>query len=89
MAEQHSFNNDVANKLGNIEGKLSLILDNQKEFHEKYEKLEAKVEQKFDAVDTRVGRVENKLHWYSGGLATAVGIFTMFGDSIRALFRGV
>ena len=83
MPEQHDFNNETSRTIGRMESKLDNIIDNQKEFHDRYEKIEREVK---DA-NIRISRVENKIHWYSGATAAAFTILTFFGDSIRALFR--
>ena len=66
---------DLHRAVGNIEGKLDQVLDNQHKFREDSKNL-----------DGRLVKVENKIHWYSGAVAVFVAATTFFGDKIRGIF---
>lgn len=66
---------DLQRSMGRVESKLDAVLDHQRQYMEKHDKLE-----------TRIGSVENKLHWYSGIIAASMAGLTVFGEQIRKLF---
>lgn len=54
-------------------------------------RLETKIDQLLERTgdqEQRIRRVESKLHWYSGVIAAFVGVFTFFGEKIRAAVFG-
>lgn len=66
---------DLHRAVGNIEGKLDQVLDNQHKFREDNKNL-----------DGRLSSVEQKIHWYSGVVAVFAAGITFFGDKIRGIF---
>ena len=54
-------------------------------------RLETKIDQLLERTsdqEQRIRSVESKLHWYSGGVAVFVGVFTFLGEKIRATVFG-
>jgi hypothetical protein len=64
-------------EVGRLEQKVDTILENQERFMQKHDKLA-----------TRIGSVENKIHWYTGGMAVISASFVFMGDQIRKTFLG-
>lgn len=71
---------------GRLETKVDNILTNQAEAKARYEKLEGAIKIADEKVDTRIKTLENKLNWYSGGLAAVVAMLTVFGDAVKRFF---
>jgi hypothetical protein len=74
--------------LGRIEGKLDQIIETQQGFVARHDKLDEKITEKHDKLATRIGSVENKIHWYAGGMAVVSASFVFMGDQIRKTFLG-
>jgi len=72
--------------LGRIEGKLDQIIETQQGFVARYDKLDEKITEKHDKLATRIGSVENRLHWYTGGVAAISAMFMFMGEQIRRVF---
>lgn len=64
-------------EVGRLEQKVDQIIENQERFMQLHDKL-----------DNRIGSVENKLHWYTGGLAAISATFVFMGEQIRRVFLG-
>ncbi len=73
--EQYRILLDVHRSLGVIEGKQDLIIDNQKT---------AMSER--NSMFNRVGRVENKLNWYSGVIVAGGSLIIFFKEKVVTLF---
>jgi hypothetical protein len=63
--------------LGNIEGKLDTVIDNQTDFKRRHESLEG-----------RVGQLENRVNRWGGAIGVLLGIYVFIGDRIRSIFFG-
>jgi hypothetical protein len=74
-------------EMGRLEEKVDTILSNQDRFIELHEKLENKLTEKHESLQTRIGAVENKIHWYTGGMAAVSATVVFMGEQIkRAIF---
>lgn len=74
-------------EVGRLEQKVDTILENQSRFMDLHEKLDTRLTGKHDHLSSRIGSVENKIHWYTGGMATISAAFVLLGEQIkRALF---
>lgn len=71
---------------GRLETKVDNILLHQAEARVRYEKLENSISTTNEKVDERFKVLENKLHWYSGGIAAVVAMLTVFGDAVKRFF---
>jgi hypothetical protein len=76
--------NVTEREMGRLEQKVDTILSNQDRFLELHEKLA----EKHESLQTRIGAVENKIHWYTGGMAAISATFVFMGDQIRRTFLG-
>jgi len=65
---------DISRALGRLEGSIDTFI-----------KQMAKQDERTTALDTRVGKVENRQHWYSGAGATLGALFGALGVK---LFHG-
>jgi hypothetical protein len=74
--------------LGRIEGKLDQIIETQQGFVQRHERLDEKITDKHEKLSTRIGAVENKIHWYTGGMAAISAAFVFMGDQIRRIVFG-
>lgn len=67
---------NIQRTLGRIEGQLNGVAATQ-------EKMLTRVTRQ----DDKITRIENKLHWFSGGIALLAGSLAMFRDKIVSLFH--
>ena len=80
--------NVTEREMGRLEQKVDTILSNQDRFLELHEKLDNRLSEKHESLQTRIGAVENKIHWYTGGMAAISATFVFMGDQIRRTFLG-
>ena len=70
-------NSQIHHALGNLEGKIDSVLENQADFKRRHESLEG-----------RVGSLENRVHRWGGALAVILGVYVFIGDRVRSIFFG-
>jgi hypothetical protein len=80
--------NVTEREMGRLEQKVDTILSNQDRFMEMHEKLETRITEKHETLQSRIGSVENKIHWYTGGMAAISAAFVFMGDQIRRIVFG-
>jgi hypothetical protein len=80
--------NVTEREMGRLEQKVDTILSNQDRFMEMHEKLETRITEKHETLQSRIGLVENKIHWYTGGMAAISAAFVFMGDQIRRIVFG-
>jgi predicted nuclease with TOPRIM domain len=75
-------------EMGRLFQKVDTIIENQGRFLELHEKLDERITEKHEKLSTRLNSVENKIHWYTGGMAAVSATLVFMGDQIRRVFFG-